>query len=95
MALRGRRTHNFIELWFEEVWKFKFCQPVLKKMASASLNSLRQKGYYISVKNWISNDPFHKKGQELVIRVVGLIRPSGSVILDKMRLSKSAEVLRP
>jgi hypothetical protein len=25
------------------------------------LNSLRQKGYHILVKNWIFDDPFHKK----------------------------------
>ena len=33
-----------------------------KKVASAGLNSLRQKEYQISVKKWIFDDPFHKKG---------------------------------
>ena len=38
-----------------------FHQPVFKKMTSAGLNSLRQKEYQISVKNWIFGDSFHKK----------------------------------
>ena len=46
-------------------------------MTSAGLNSLRQKEYQILVKNWISDDPFHKKGQILIILVPGMIQPSG------------------
>ena len=48
-------------------------------MTSAGLNSLRQKEYQISVKNWIFDDPFHIKGLVLVIWVLGMIKPSGSV----------------
>ena len=48
-------------------------------MTLAGLNSLQQKEYQISVKNWIFDDPFHKKGLVLVIWVLGMIKPSGSV----------------
>ena len=48
-------------------------------MTLAGLNSLRQKKYQVSVKNWIFDDQFHKKGQILVIWVLGMIRPSRSV----------------
>jgi hypothetical protein len=69
---------------------FGFHQPVFKKMTSAGLNSLRQKEYLISVRNWIFDDPFHKKGLVLVIWVLGIIKPSGSIIFfDEMRLSRS------
>ena len=33
----------------------------------------------ILVKNWIFDDPFHKKGLVLVILVLGMIKLSGSV----------------
>ena len=33
----------------------------------------------ISLKNWIFDDPLHKKGLVLVIWVLGMIKPSGSV----------------
>ena len=36
-----------------------------------------QEEYQISVKNWIFDDPFHKKGLVLVIWVLGMIQPSG------------------
>ena len=62
--------------WVQEVWKFEFYQPVFKKVTKAGLNSLRQKEYQISVKNWIFNDPFKKKGLVLVIWVLGIIQPS-------------------
>ena len=58
--------------------KFGFYQPVFKKVTSAGLNSHRQKGCQISVKNCIFDDPFHKKGQVLVILVQGMIQSSGS-----------------
>ena len=45
---------NFGTQWVQEVLKFEFHQPVFKKGTYAGLNSLRQKGYRISVKNWIS-----------------------------------------
>ena len=49
------------------MWKFEFHQPVFKKVTSADLNSLRQRGYQISVKKRIFDDPFHKKGLFLMI----------------------------
>ena len=57
---------------------FGFYQPVFKKVTLAGLNSLRQKGCQISVKNWIFDDPFTKKGPVLVILVPGMIQQSGS-----------------
>jgi hypothetical protein len=70
-----------IYLWLHghKGYPFVFHQPVFKKVALAGLNSLRQKEYPILVKNWIFDDPFHKKGQLLVILVPGMIQPSGSV----------------
>ena len=62
----------------QEVWTFEFHQPVFKKVTLADLNSLQQKEHQISVKNWIFDDPFHKKGPVLVILVPGMIQPLGS-----------------
>ena len=50
------------------------------EVTSAGLNILRQKGYQISVENWIFDDPFHKKGLVLIIWVLGMIQSSRSVI---------------
>jgi hypothetical protein len=47
-------------------------------LTSQGLNGLRQKGCHILVKNWIFDDPFHKKLPVLVILVPVMIRPSGS-----------------
>ena len=58
---------------------FWFYQPVFKKVTSAGLNSLQQKGYQLLVKNWIFDDPIHKKGPVLVIWVPVMIQPSESV----------------
>jgi hypothetical protein len=55
------------------VWSFEFHQPVIKKVTSADLNSLRNKGYQISVKNWIFEYPFHKKGLVLIIWLLRMI----------------------
>ena len=52
--------------------------PFKTFLTSRSLNSLRQKGCHILVKNWIFDDPFHKKLPILVIMVPVMIRPSGS-----------------
>ena len=60
MALRVRKIENFDDISLA-VRSRGFHQPVFKKIASAGLNSLRQKGCQILVKNWIFNDPFHKK----------------------------------
>jgi hypothetical protein len=47
-------------------------------LTSRGLSSLRQEGCHISVKNWIFDDPFHKKLPILVILVPVMIKPSGS-----------------
>ena len=71
-------------LWLHghEGYPFVFHQPLFKKVASAGLNSLQQKGYQMLVKNWIFDDPFHKKEPLLVILVPGMIQPSGSAIFS-------------
>ena len=80
MTLRGRVINNFVKLgqWLQEVWTFEFHQPIFKKVASAGLNSLQQKWYQILVKNWIFDDPFHKKLPVMVLLVPVMIRPSVS-----------------
>jgi hypothetical protein len=62
------------------VWTFKFHQPVFKKVTPVGLNSLRKKKVPDISKKLIFDDPFHKKGLVLIIWVVGMISPSGSVI---------------
>jgi hypothetical protein len=47
-------------------------------LTSPGLNGLCQKGCHILVKNWIFNDPFHKKVPVLVILVPVMIKSSGS-----------------
>jgi hypothetical protein len=47
-------------------------------LTSRGLNSLRQKGCHILVKNWIFDDPFHKILPVLIILVPVMTRPSGS-----------------
>jgi hypothetical protein len=44
--------------------------------AVTSADSLWQKGYHISVKNLVFDDPFHKKGPVLVILVPEIIQSS-------------------
>ena len=46
-------------------------------LTSRGLSSLRQKRCHISVKNWIFDDPFHKKLPILVILVPVMIRLLG------------------
>ena len=58
------------------VWKFEFHQPVFKKVTQAGLNSLRQKGYQISVKTWGFDDPLNIKGLVLGARDDPAIRMS-------------------
>ena len=69
----------YLSLYGHKGYSFVFHQPVFKKVVSAGLNSLRQKVCQILVKNWIFDDPFHKKGEVLVILVPGMIHPSESV----------------
>jgi hypothetical protein len=71
MALRGRRIKYFLEV--QEVLSFEFHQPVFIKVASAGLNSLRQKRYKILVKNSTKRDKY------LSFWLPGMIHPSGSV----------------
>ena len=61
-----------------EVMTFWYLLLVFKKISLAGLNSLRQKGSQISLKNWIFDDPFHKKGPALVFLAPGIIQLSGS-----------------
>ena len=70
---------NYGAQWLPEIWKFEFYQPVFKRVALSDLNSFRQKGYQISVKNLIFDDPFHKQGLVLIILVLGMIQLSASV----------------
>ena len=70
---------SYLRWPIQEVMTFSFYQPVFKKVILAGLNSLRQKGCQISVKNWIFDDPFYKKGLVLIIWVLKMIKPSGSV----------------
>ena len=55
---------NYCALWLQEVWTFEFLKLVFKKVTSAGLNSLRQKGDQISMKNLIFDDPFYTNGQD-------------------------------
>ena len=47
-------------------------------LTSRGLNGLCRKGCHILVKNWIFDDPFHKKLPILVNLVPVMIRPTGS-----------------
>ena len=60
------------------VWAFEFHQPIFKKITKAGLNSLLQKGYQISVKNLIFEDPIHNKRPVVVILMARMIKQSGS-----------------
>jgi hypothetical protein len=51
--------------WNAEIGNFWVPQPFFKKVTSAGLNSLRQKGYQISVKNWIFDYPFQEEGASI------------------------------
>ena len=70
---------TYLCLHGQEGYPFVFHQPLFNKVALASLNSLQQKGYQMLIKNWIFDDPFHKKEPLLVILVPGIIQSSGSV----------------
>ena len=89
----GRLRILMIYLWLHghESYPFVFHQPLFKKVASAGLNSLRQKGYQILVKNWIFDDPFHKKEPLLVILVPRMIQPSGSLIFLLLGMTRPSE----
>ena len=46
-------------------------------LTSCSLSGLHQKGCHLLVKNWIFDNPFHKKLPVLVILVPAMIKTSG------------------
>ena len=83
MALRGRRINNFLELWCLlasgglDIWVSS--TSFQKSNIGWPQQPLTEK-VLISVKNWIFDDTFYKKGPVLVILVPGMIQPSGSVI---------------
>ena len=83
MALRGRRINNFAELWClvasgdMEIW---VSSTSFQKSNIGWPQQPRTERDQISVKNWIFDGPFHKKGLVLIIWVLGMIQPSGSVI---------------
>ena len=82
MALRGTRIENFDVIWcLGASGGYDFCvsstsfqksnvdwphQPPAEKLP-------------ILVKNWVFDDPFHKKGLVLIIWVLGMIQSSASV----------------
>ena len=81
MALGVERLKILMQyLWLHghDGCPFVFNEPFFKKVAPAGLNSLRQKGHQILVKNWNFDDPFHKKVPILVILVPVMIKSSGS-----------------
>ena len=83
MALRGRRINNFIRLWcLVASGGLHICVLSIsfQKNDMGWPQQPLQEEYQISVKNWIFDDPFHKKGLVLVIWVLGMIKSSGSVI---------------
>jgi hypothetical protein len=89
---RLRFSISYLRWPIQKVMTFGFYQPIFKKVTLAGLNSLRQKGCQISVKNWIFDDPFHKQGLVLIIWVLRMITPSELVFFDELRLLRS---LRP
>ena len=60
-------------------------------LTSCVLNGLRQKRYHILVKNWIFDDPVHKKIPVMIILVPVMIRPSGNWALEAVEASEVAE----
>jgi hypothetical protein len=75
-ALRGRRINDLLKLWClvaSRGWDFCVSSTSFqkKKYRLVSTASYRK----ISVKNWIFDDPFLKKGLVLVIWVLGVIKP--------------------
>ena len=79
MALRVGRIENFDELWcLAASGGLEFCvssTSFLKSNMGWPQQPLQEE-YQISVKNWIFDDLFHKKGV-LVIWVLGMIKLSG------------------
>ena len=81
MALRGRKIHNFIRLWYlVSARGLHICvlSTSFQKNDIGWPQQPLQEEYQISVKNWIFDDLFHKKGPVLVILVPRMIKSSRS-----------------
>jgi hypothetical protein len=79
MALRGREIKNFDDISLTAVSRGL---PICVSSSSFQKSRIgwpqqpQQNGYQILVKNWIFDDPCHKKEPLLVIFVPGMIQPS-------------------
>ena len=74
--MKGRRIIDVIELWSIAG---SVGLGICVSSTSFQKNDIgwpQQKEYQISMKNWIFDDPFHKKGLVLVIWALGMIQPS-------------------
>ena len=83
MALRGRRIDYFLnQLWLVASWVVGIwvSSTSFQKSNIAWPQQPPTEVVLISVKNWIFDDPFHKKGTSIVILVSGMIQPSQSVV---------------
>ena len=83
MALRGRRIQNFLELWWLVASRVVGIWVSSTSFQKSNIGWPQQPPteiVLISVKNWIFDGPFPKKGPVLVILVTGMIQPSQSVI---------------
>ena len=70
MALRGRKIANFLELWWlvaSGVVGIWVSSTSFQKSSIGWPQQPLTEIVLISVKNWIFDDPFHKKGPVLVI----------------------------
>ena len=76
MALRGRRINYFVGLWCPMASEGVEITVSLTNFQKSNISWLQQphkeKVPDIS-KKWIFDDPFHKKGLVLIIRVLGII----------------------
>jgi hypothetical protein len=83
MALRGRRIENFLELWWlvaSRVVGIWVSSTSFQKSDICWPQQPPTEIVLISVKKWIFDDPFPKKGPVLVILVPVMIQPSQSVM---------------
>ena len=83
MAQRGRRVNDFVELWClvaSEDLDICVSSTSFQKINIGWPQQPPTEIVLISVKNWILDDPFPKKGPVLVILVPGMIQPSQSVM---------------
>ena len=83
LALRDRRTNIFFYLWcLVASGGADICvssTSFQKKWHRLASTASTMKGYQILVKNLVFDNLFHKKGLVVVIWVLGMIKPSGSV----------------